>query len=64
MQLVAVTSWKYGHVLSEQKYLKLGGGVSACAVCDGFFYKGKEVVVIGGGDTALEEALYLAKILN
>ncbi len=47
---------------SEQKYN--GFGVSACAVCDGFFFKGQEVAIVGAGDTAAEEATYLAKLCN
>lgn len=55
---------KYSDVKGEQQYLELGGGVSACAVCDGFFYKGQEVVVVGAGDSACEEAHYLSKICS
>jgi len=57
-------SAKYLGLESEQKYLKLGGGVSACAVCDGFFYRKQDVVIVGAGDSACEEAHYLSKLCN
>lgn len=53
---------KYLNIPSEQKLR--GGGVSACAVCDGFFYKGQDVAIVGAGDTAAEEASYLANICS
>lgn len=56
------SSAKYLGLPSEEKFK--GKGVSACATCDGFFYKNKEVAVIGGGNTALEEALYLSNIAS
>ena len=55
-------SAQYLGIPSEQEFL--GRGVSACATCDGFFYKDKEVAVIGGGNTAVEEALYLSNICS
>lgn len=55
-------SAKYLGLPSEQKYLQMGGGVSACAVCDGFFYRNQETVIVGAGDSACEEAHYLSKL--
>ena len=56
------SSAKWLNIPSEKKYL--GYGVSACATCDGFFYRGKTVAVIGGGNSAVSEALYLATLAN
>ncbi len=57
-------SAKYLGLDSEQHYLKIGGGVSACAVCDGFFYRGQETIIVGAGDSACEEAHYLSKLAS
>lgn len=55
-------SARYLGVPNEEQFK--GGGVSACATCDGFFYRGKDVAVVGGGDTACEDATYLSKLCN
>jgi thioredoxin reductase (NADPH) len=55
-------SAKYLGLPSEQRLLEMGGGVSACAVCDGFFYRGQETIIVGAGDSACEEAHYLSKL--
>jgi thioredoxin reductase (NADPH) len=55
-------SARYLNIPSEKKYI--GFGISTCATCDGFFYRGKEVLVVGGGDTAMEDSNYLATLAN
>lgn len=57
-------SAKWLGIPEEERLATTGGGVSACAVCDGAFFKAKEVAIVGAGDTACEEAMYLSKMCS
>jgi thioredoxin reductase (NADPH) len=57
-------SAKWMGIRKDEELSRTGGGVSACATCDGFFFRGKEIAVVGGGDTALEEATFLTKFAS